>query len=320
MLKLLDIMPHFRSERDYVLAIITSTEGSTYRKSGAMMLMDSANNYWGLLSGGCLEGDILQNSQDCFEHKRDKPLRYDMRGDEDLIWGLGLGCDGAVDILLKYLPSANNHLGFFEVLSAVEKGQNFTLQILPDHNLKFIESSKQTIVDESLEGLLVPLNAPLNLLICGASPDVEPVTSLANQLGWKTTVVDHRKEFANEQLLPKANRVLHIKRSEWNAFELAPFDAAVIMSHQFERDQDYLSRIIDSRINYVGLLGPRKRRDKLLSEIGIEFNQIEGRVFGPIGLDIGADTPETIALAIVAEIQAVKSNKKVGFCYQDETR
>ncbi|MCW9017469.1 MAG: XdhC family protein, partial [Kangiellaceae bacterium] len=205
-----------------------------------------------------------------------------------------------------------------------------------DHNLEFIESPRQISQVElenkliqspkkpthlaSSAGLLIPLVAPLNLLICGASPDVEPVTSLANQLGWKTTVIDHRKEFARCQLFPAANNVLHIKRSEWKSFELVQFDAAIIMSHQFERDQDYLARIINSQINYIGLLGPRKRRNKLLSEIGAEFSQLEGRVFGPIGLDIGADTPETIALAIIAEIQAVKSNKKVGFCYQDETR
>ena len=330
MLNLLDSLSKFNPESDYALAIIQSTEGSTYRKAGAMMLIDSQLNYWGLISGGCLEGDILENSRQLFAEKKDMSLRYDMRGDQDLLWGLGLGCDGAVNLLIKYLPASKSHFGFFDHLKKLDLGSAFLLTIELDNNgqLFFEPVSKESLpannpqaeFHESQQRLTLPLLAPTNILICGASPDVPPVTAIAKQLGWKTTVIDHRRDFASESKFPEANRVAHVKRSQWEDFELDLFDAAVVMSHQFERDEDYLKRLLDSPIPYIGLLGPSKRRDKLLEACDRNFVQLEGRVFGPVGLDIGADTPETIALAIISEIQAVKAKKSTGFCYQDESR
>ncbi|TQV85045.1 XdhC family protein [Aliikangiella coralliicola] len=349
MLNLLTSLKNFDQNSDYVLAVILDTQGSTYRKTGAMMLLNSSLDYWGLISGGCLEGDIQQHSAEVFKQKKDKILHYDMRGDEDLLWGMGLGCDGAINVLLKYLPATENHLGFFEILNRVSAGQDHLLIIdrvsinsasaseSPLHNsfsylaLKKrqatikIDNQEVTIasapwLEKSSQQLVIPFNAPLNILICGASPDVPPVTSLAQQLGWQTTIIDHRKDFASAGNFPAAHKVVHVKRSQWETFELENFDAVVVMSHQFERDQAYLSRLIDSPVQYIGLLGPSKRRDKLLEECGTAFADHEGRIFGPVGLDIGADSPETIALAIVAEIQAVKTKKDVGFCYQDKTR
>lgn len=338
MLDLLSSLKTLSPQKDYVLAIITTTKGSTYRKTGTLMLIDSHLNFWGLLSGGCLEADIQQHCETVFNSKKDHKIGYDMRGEEDLLWGMGLGCDGAIEVLLKYLPSEMNHFGFFEVLQHVSKGQDhlLTLNLTGAHELSFCAIEKhqtqirlqQKTYDvppkprllEKSQQLLIPLNAPLNILICGASPDVPPVTAIASQLGWQTTVIDHRKEFAQPNHFPYADRVCQIKRSEWQDFDLCLYDAAVIMTHQFERDQDYLSRLLPSPVSYIGLLGPSKRRDQLLQECETQFSQHQGRVFGPVGLDIGADTPQTIALAIIAEIQAVQAEKDVGFCYQDETR
>ena len=336
MLNLLNALNTFSPETDYVLAIITNTQGSTYRKAGTLMLIDSELNYWGLLSGGCLEADIQQHSKTVFKNQKDHNLGYDMRGEDDLVWGMGLGCDGAIEVLLKYLPADKNHFGFFEVLQKTSSGQDHLIVLNSDNSLSFnaiekhhtqiklktgaIDLPVKPVRLESSKQLLIPLNAPLNILICGASPDVPPVTALAHQVGWKTTVIDHRREFAQRCLFPQADQVLHIKRSEWADFVLSNYDAAVIMTHQFERDQEYLSRLLPSQIDYIGLLGPSKRRDNLLKECETEFSQQQGRVFGPVGLDIGADTPETIALAIIAEIQAVQAEKDVGFCYQDKTR
>ncbi|WP_444994846.1 XdhC family protein [Aliikangiella sp. IMCC44359] len=333
---LLSALDEYQPEADFILAVITNTEGSTYQKTGALMLINNQLKYWGLLSGGCLESDIQAHCQTVFENRQDTTLQYDMRGEDDLVWGLGLGCNGALNIRLKFLPASNQHYGFFEILKKVETGNDYLLMIDAKNqyqlhfealqkNQKQLNSSGRLITIPEKPGyfngqLLIPLKAPQHILICGASPDVPPVTNIAKQLGWKTTVIDHRKEFAQAHLFPAANQVIPIKRSQWPQFNLNTFDAAVIMSHQFERDQAYLAHLINSHLPYIGLLGPSHRRDQLLKQCKTSFSQHEGRIYGPVGLDIGADSPETIALAIISEIQAVKANKNVGFCYQDSTR
>lgn len=321
MLNLLSALESYDPKHDYVLAIVTSTQGSTYRKAGTLMLLDSHLNYFGLISGGCLEGDIQEHTKEVLTKKIDKLINYDMRGDEDLIWGMGLGCDGAIDVLLKYLPAESNHLDFFDALTSINQGKHrkLTINMRADYQL-VLEPGRLDNVLSSESTLTIPLIPPVNILICGASPDVPPVAALAKQLGWKSTVIDHRPDFVKPEHFPLANNVQLVKRSQWSNFDLSRFDAVIIMTHQFERDQDYLNRLLTSEIEYIGLLGPTARRDKLLKNLDTNFERHEGRVFGPVGLDIGADSPETIALAIIAEIQAVRAKKSVGFCYQDKTR
>jgi xanthine dehydrogenase accessory factor len=323
MRSLLTSLQDFDPDKDYVVAIVIATEGSTYRKTGAMMLIDQSLKFWGLLSGGCLEGDIVVRSQKVFTQQNDQIIEYNMHDEADMLWGMGLGCDGEISILLKYLPANQQHFDFFSSLKRLNNGTSLHLLIdqKNNHQLRFERQSNSNTNSIRSDGLLsIPLKAPHHLLICGGSPDVPPVTVIANQIGWKTTVIDHRQDYADHNKFPIADHVKHIKRSTWKDFELQPFDSAIMMSHQFERDQSYLTRLIESPIAYLGLLGPTKRRDKLLVQCGTQFSEHEGRIFAPIGLDIGADSPETIALAIISEIQAVINHKQVGFCYRDPTR
>lgn len=319
-------------KQDFVLAVIIETSGSTYQKSGAMMLIESNLEYWGLLSGGCLEGDILLQSKTVFTSKKDRLINYNMRDEADLLWGMGLGCDGAISILLKFLPLAEKHHDFFTKLNQNHNGLecNMIINLSTDKEDNFpIEfdtspSSKLATTEDRPGIRTIPLNPPHHLLICGGAPDVVPVTSLASEIGWKTTVIDHRRTYADLSKFPKANHVQQVKRTEIALFPLENFDSAVIMSHQFELDSRYLKHLLASEIRYLGLLGPAKRRDRLLSDCGTSFEEQKGRVFGPVGLDLGAGTPETIALSIICEIQAVINNKinngKIGFCYQDLNR
>ena len=323
MYSLLKSLEYFNLKADYVLAIIVDTQGSTYRKSGSMMLIREDLEYWGLLSGGCLESDIVIHCEKVFQQKKDNQINYNMRDEADLLWGMGLGCDGELTILLKYLPATNNHLDVFDGFIALKQGQSQRLSIDSKQansiSLEPLNNNNQNPSDQS-NNLSFELIKPHHVLICGASPDVPPVTAIAHQIGWKTTVIDHRKDFAKIERFADADSVEHVKRSQWQEYDLSTFDSVIIMSHQFERDQEYLTRLLASEINYIGLLGPTKRRDKLLANCKTNFENQEGRVYGPIGLDIGASSPETIALAIISEIQAVKNNKKLAFCYQDSTR
>lgn len=324
MLSLIKSLAHTNQHENFVLAIVIGSKGSTYRKVGAMMLIEQDLNYWGLLSGGCLESDILEHCKQIFVENRDKTIHYNMRDEADMLWGMGLGCDGEVTILLKFLPSSQKHFDFFSRLKQVSAGANCVMSLQPDQHYKMTFSFQGKTHQPQSSMISIALNAPHHLLICGGSPDVPPVVAIANQVGWKTTVIDHRASYARQDKFPLANHLIHLKRSEWKSFPLEGFDSAVIMSHQFERDVQYLKKLLVSAVSYIGLLGPTKRRDKLLQDCDTQFSEHEGRVFAPIGLDIGANSPETIALAIVSEIQAVSNNKakskKIAFCYQDKTR
>jgi xanthine dehydrogenase accessory factor len=329
---LLKSLNNFCSQHDYVLVLITDSKGSTYRKPGAMMLVSQQLEYWGLLSGGCLEGDIVLRCKDVLTNQADCSVVYNMRDEADKLWGMGLGCDGEITLLLKYLPAARGHCGFFEILNKIKVGHSFQLTLnRQDNQLGFEDLKSSSDLPLQVDGSKVASNekpskqffvmlAPHRLLICGGAPDVPPVTAIAAQIGWQTHVIDHRQDFASPDLFPDANRVSLVKRSQWKDMDLSVFDSVIIMSHQFEHDQRYLKRLLETDIQYIGLLGPSKRRDKLLENCETDFEHHEGRVFGPIGLDIGAATPETIALAIIAEIQACINHKNVGFCYQDASR
>ena len=343
---ILKSLSSFQDNQDYVLVLITHSRGSTYRKPGAMMLVSQQLEYWGLLSGGCLEGDIVLRCKQVLSNKADCSVVYNMQDEADKLWGMGLGCDGEITLLLKYLPANSNHLNFFDVLRKILSGQSYqleldeqssTLNFRPESNkpesnkpesneleIRNIESiktkNKLGKITDGTAKQYFPMQAPHRLLICGAAPDVPPVTAIAAQIGWHSHVIDHRGDFASPDLFPDADLVSLVKRSQWREMDLSAFDSVIIMSHQFEHDQRYLERLLTSNIGYIGLLGPSKRRDKLLQNCNSNFEHHKGRVFGPIGLDIGAASPETIALAIVAEIQAYIHGKTVGSCYQDEKR
>ncbi len=309
---------------DYVLAIIVDSQGSTYRKCGAMMLIDQSLHYYGILSGGHLEDDILRQSESVFELKRDKIVCYSTRDNTGMLDRMG--SHGELTILLKYLPLNKKHCGLFNALEHLDKGKNCFLVLKKNtqNRVDFVLSLQNDLSKSKLRNdwktmgsIHLPIKAPIHLLICGGTPDATPLTALAKQLGWKTTIVDHRKRFADKRNFPDANYVNHLKSNSWSFFDLSIFDYAIIMSHHYDKDKNYLAHTLHSSISYIGLLGPKTRRDKLLNDCKTDFNHQEGRIFAPVGLDIGANSPETIALAILAEIMAVRNNKKISFCYQD---
>jgi xanthine dehydrogenase accessory factor len=150
----------------------------------------------------------------------------------------------------------------------------------------------------------VPLALPPRVLILGAGPDAAPVVDFAARLNWRVTVLDHRAAYANAAHFPAAEAVHHARPDELGALGLGGYAAAVLMSHHLATDLSYLRALAASAVPYVGLLGPAARRDKLLARLGGEARALSGRLHAPIGLPLGGRTPEAVALAIVAEIQA----------------
>ncbi len=308
-------------DRPFILATVIETLGSTYRKAGAMMLLDEDNQLTGLVSGGCLEADLQQQAQSVRETGVAKVVTYDLRED-DPVWGLGLGCSGLVRLLLQRAESGNEFGGLGALASYQAAGQPAVLT-------KTIASDKPNRVgdwaittasalhdkphSETIGGqqrLLIPISPPTHLLICGAGPDVPALVTLAAQCDWRISVVDHRPAYAKPSHFAEAQRVICAPVGDVIKQVSPAFDAAVVMSHHLPSDIEYARQLAATDVKYVALLGPAARRIEVMQQAGIETDQ---RFFGPAGLDIGADLPSTIALAILSEAHAVLNEGLGGF-------
>ncbi|MGI9036711.1 MAG: XdhC family protein [Pyrinomonadaceae bacterium] len=165
------------------------------------------------------------------------------------------------------------------------------------------------------EFFIEKINPPLALLLFGAGYDALPVADFAKNLGWRLTVIDHRAAFASEERFPEADKIF-VARAEDLGDELFAdaHSVAVVMTHNYERDREILCRLLKSKCRYVGALGPKKRTEKLLEEIGENFDDEQlKKLYAPVGLDIGARSPEEIALAIIADIKTVLARRAGGF-------
>lgn len=325
-----------------VWVTVIQTEGNTYSKAGEQMLIGPGGQFQGLLSGGCLEGDLLEHAEDVRRTGRPHRVFYDMRDVQaDELWGLGLGCDGALTIFMQRLDSASDYQPFADLADWAWEGRPGACALViesSDASLPVGSSLWQTAelggalgVEESIQPAIIdelgrhaqPTLAPLTiagaelelfcmpvprvprLLIIGAGPDASPLARIADMQGWRTSVVDFRQS-AIDRFTAPAELIACLEAGELaGEMDLDVFDAAVIMTHNQARDRGYLAALAGAAIPYVGMLGPAKRRDRLLSEIGDAAGALEGRVYGPVGLGLGGRGPEAIALSIAAQLQAV---------------
>ena len=338
---LLDFYRKHSDEESLVLATITATEGSTYRKPGAMMLISREGAFEGMISGGCLEGDLLHHAARVFSSGEAAFVTYDMHAGEDLVWSLGLGCDGVIHLMLQRLDRAD-HFGFLKQLDASHQARQAALVALviqPSEGLRcgafaLVDESDISVGDPFLQRELravakpwpawrfrtveldfsgnraaviqVHMPARTRVLVCGAGPDAVPVARVLSELDWEVQIVDHRPAFAKEERFPPNCSVIQSRPERLaESVNLAEVDAVVIMSHHLENDSTYLGQVSAYNVPYVGVLGPRARRNRLrdMADCG------DFEVYGPAGLDIGAELPASIALSIAAEIHAVLNNR-----------
>lgn len=308
----------FKSEQRYVLATIVKTAGATYRKAGTMMLVSENGDCTGLLSGGCLEADIALHSQQVLASGESRLVHYDLTSDADLLWGLGLGCEGEISIWLQALTPENDYLMFQQVLADATQGRKGLYAIKIDQKIAencyfSVEKPMSNDFDITQEVffkkhigsdyLIVPTQPVLNVLICGAGPDAAPVVAMAQSLGWQVNLWDHRKQSLAQPQFSSVNKRREIRAEHSQLQDFSGIDAAIVMTHNLAFDQEYLANLITADINYIGLLGPLNRRNKLLKNLGYSQEEFNGQVFGPIGLNIGGRSPQAIALSICAQIQ-----------------
>jgi xanthine/CO dehydrogenase XdhC/CoxF family maturation factor len=314
-----------------VLATVVSTAGSTYRKPGARMLIMADGSYQGLLSGGCLEADLNLHAVEVRSSGVARAVEYDMRGPDDVLFGIGAGCEGAMRILLEpagpgsraaaALATAGRatHSGRAAALIAIHESADFPLgtqdaaailvsPLLANAAERVLAETESRAIDYAANGrrtraLVQFLAPPPHILICGAGPDAVPVARAALGLGWRVTLVDHRPAYALVERFPGAAVHCADASTLRAGLPLGEFHAAVVMSHHLPSDVAYLRELAEAGVpDYVGLLGPAARRHRIADELGATAEKLRSRIRGPVGIDIGAVTPEGIALAIVSEI------------------
>jgi len=288
-----------------VLATLVGVEGSSYRRIGARLLISDDGRYAGAISGGCLEAELMRKARWSVRHGA-VVQRFSTEFDDTADIPYGLGCGGIVDVLLE--PSGTRE--FEAVMSALEASLGGAPQSirtwLPRRGSplrRSVNGIPALAGDEYLEELLLP---PQRLVLCGAGDDARPIAAMASLMGWDIAVLDGRQQWARPERFPQAQCVAVV--SEPSRFDVRAGDAVVVMTHSYEQDREWLLAALPVGLRYLGLLGSRHRSALLISEaaamLGWPVERVCEQVFAPVGLDLGGDGAEAIALAIVAEIQA----------------
>jgi len=333
------------------LATVVHVEGSSYRRAGARMLVTENGDLTGAISGGCLEGDALRKAQLVMARQQSMLVTYDTTGEDDSNLGAGLGCNGIIHILIEPINTENpeNPIQLFkEFLGKREYAVLVTLFSMKNKSAEqpgtclFMDKNGDTrgnITDEALKseilndaievlknqksitkvfrdedeltGFVELLEPAISLVIVGAGYDAIPLMNLSSVLGWQTTIVDGRSNYATKSRFHVADNILVTKPEElMDRFTPDDRTAFVLMTHNYNYDLAVLRDLIALEMPFIGLLGPRKRTDRMLDDLKDEGLTIdEKNMFGPVGLDIGAESPEEIALSILAEIKAVFTGK-----------
>lgn len=316
------LLSNWSQDRDkhlWVLATIIQTDGSSYRKAGAMMLINDMGQYFGLLSGGCLESDIMRQARRCWLNQQNRIIEYDMREEEDLAWQLGIGCGGMVRILLQPVDANNDYLKLDELNHYLEQRQTVEYhqqihQGLPQNNVLPIVD-KATIVAANIQivgtiQVFVQRLSPAPLIaVFGAGVDAKPVVAIAAELGWQVLLIDPRMGYAKAEFFTKVNQIIRqpfeqLYKETW----LTQIDAALVLTHNIKLDAAALKLVQGSSAKYVGLLGPTHRTDRVLDFAELTRNDLTLPLANPVGLRLGGELPESIALSMLAEVHAALEN------------
>jgi xanthine dehydrogenase accessory factor len=297
---------HARGE-PMALATIVSTTGSTYRHAGARMLIPADGSWIGNVSGGCLEDDVARIGREVMRTGIPQLAAFDLTADDDAVWGYGLGCNGSFEIFIEPTDGA---VRTAELLRQNPEGCLATVLTGPAAGTHRFEADASHDARPSIheeDGARVfhePIRPPMRLIVCGAGHDAIPLVQQAAELGWRVTVADVRRALLNHERFPGAADFCDADPDRAaEAFGTDARSAVVLMSHNYLRDIAYLRSLVSAEWAYLGVMGPRGRTEQMLGEIG--WPDALGRLHAPAGLDIGAETPDEVARAIVAEILAV---------------
>lgn len=293
------------------LALVVETEGSTYVGPGAMALFGVREGQVGWLSGGCLEPEIEKRASAAAALTRIEWMDIDTRDDEDLIGGSALGCRGRLRLALLPLPALH---GWYALVQAWKQGQgSLNLSVstqgevlaevgeLKRHWRMGAAHSEELHASAGTWSLAIA--APPSVLVFGAGPETPTLLPLLRSLGWMTTLVERRSRWLPEAR--HADALLEASPQAALSMRHRAFDAALVMNHNFELDREALDALAASALPFIGLLGPARRREDLFRVLPSAARQaLLPRLRSPVGLKLGGQGPEAIALSIAAQLQA----------------
>ncbi|MBP1932122.1 XdhC family protein [Ammoniphilus resinae] len=309
LLRALEIMKKRPTER-FVMATIFRVEGSAYRREGAKMLIDESGTTHGILSAGCLEEDLMHRAKEVFHTNQSKTMTYDLRGEDDLSWGQGAGCHGTVHIFLEATSWKNGGWDKVEqkLLAGVsvisEKslvGAGTTMWGEDGEILYFMQETEDS-------PRFVEQYQPRECLyVFGAGPDAEPIVEYADKVDFSVCLIDPRSDRCSEKYFPHAEqRIVEFPDLYLRANSIPKNSYVLIMTHNFQWDQQILRHFISHKDppHYLGILGSKQRTERLLSP-----SPIPDWIHAPVGLKIGAEGPEEIAVSILAELIQCRNGK-----------
>ena len=337
------------------LATVVHVEGSSYRRPGARMLIAEDGELTGSISGGCLEGDALRKAQLVIMEDKPMLVTYDTSDEDDAKLGMGLGCNGIIQVLIEPLNGKNGNqliqllrwatanrqksslVSLFSLtdkkatqqgtcLLLTENGEIFggaplLNKLLLEEARKVLENQKSTFKNydtgnQQIVAFTEIVLPPVSLVIIGAGNDTFPLVEMADTLGWQTTVIDGRPNYASKERFPFPSCSVFVSKPE-NVLQQIVIDERtvfVLMTHNYNYDLAMLRALLDKNIIYIGILGPRKKMEMMREELsseGIELtHKHQAVIHGPVGLNIGAETAAEIALSVLAEIKAVLSSRQ----------
>lgn len=342
------------SQRDiaFALATVVGVRGSTYRGLAARQLVAADGASVGTVSGGCLDADLHQVACAVIESGQPSVIEFDLTADDEAVWGWGIGCNGATELLVEPAHLAEALAGTISSSRAAQRPLAIVHVVRPGSTaamvgarryvhldgtasetlgdgqldravvepaLAVLASGHNEIVEQSGARLMIEaVGAPSRLVVCGAGHDASPLVRYAVELGLEVFVVDDRRQFLTRERFGEAARLVHSRPAELtDHIETDARTYVVVMSHNYLRDLDYLRSLVGTDVAYIGMLGPGARLERIIRELEKEGHEISERdlakLHGPAGLDVGAEGPAEIAWSIMAEILAVRRDRDAGF-------
>jgi len=305
--------------RRAAIATVVRIQGSSYRRPGARLLIEDDGRTHGSVSGGCLEADVRDVALRVIQSGTPRLIHYDTGADDRTVWGLGLGCNGSVDVFVQGATEARTLEALREMQTRLAKKSPFVVSTTvdgPDAGRAIVldagprDTGSQVTHEGANLVFTEVFEPPPTLIVCGAGDDARPLVTYASEAGFAVTILDHRQAFLTAERFPLAHRLL-CRRPEAGVDDLGvdPRTLVIVMTHSFAHDRDWLKCFLATSAQYVGLLGPRERADGILGRLGARD---DSRVFAPVGLSLGADGPEQIAISVVAELLSVFSRQQPG--------
>lgn len=307
------------TDQRLAMAIVVNVEQSSYRRSGARMLISENGQWVGGISGGCLEGDTLKKAQYAIHKGKTIKVTYDTRDGDPNEIGIGLGCNGLIDVLIipivdqtenpvESLRKVLNRRVPSIIVTNLESGESRDITGDIDKSDQDIIEVFQTQKSKLIGSRFIEFIPPrIALYVYGRNYDVIPLASIARSLGWQINLVTNPSKVKHD-LSQLVDRVYNAERQVEIKFDT--YSVVLLMSHDYRSDMSNLRNLQNYNLGYIGLLGPKNRKLKMLKELkskGVEVRL--DNLYGPIGLDTGATTPEEIAISILAEIRSCFENR-----------